>query len=151
MGHEYMRDYVERRYDASYVVVADYGERTQTDPLLYDERARILGRTHPEANVFPGHDTGEKRSSMDSITAVAPDEFTAVTGSDWTRDLFETFDYSVDVLDDWQYDFHASDVRARIREGEAWRHMVSDPVVDVLDELAFERLVESTTAPEIDS
>lgn len=145
-GHETLLDYAARQYDRSFVLVADYGERRESDPLLYDERRRIVEALYPDATVLPGDDTGDMDSTIESIERSVPETFTALTGSEWTRELFETNDYPVELFAKDEYEFHATDIRERIRREEPWRRFVSADAYEHLRELNFERRVRETAA-----
>lgn len=143
-GHERLLDYAEANYDTSYVLVGDYGERTSTDPLLYDERRRIVTDLYPRAEVHRGHDTGDDDRTMELIERVVPESFTALTGSTWTKELFEAYDYPVEPFPEGDFDYHASDIRERIRTGRSWEHLVPSPVFEQLQAVDFEQHVLDT-------
>lgn len=143
-GHERLLDYATDEYDTAYVLVGDYGERTSSDPLLYDERHQIVADLYPQAEIRRGHDTGDDDRTMRLIERVVPETFTALTGSEWTRELFEAYDYPVETFPDDEFEYHASDVRARVRSGRPWDDLVSQPVYERLRDLEFERYVLET-------
>lgn len=146
-GHETLVSYAVDRYDDVSIVLGAYSGRTEHDPLTTEERRRLFEARFPEVDVHAVRDTGCREESMAAIESCASGDLTAVTSNPWTTSLFRQYGYAVDWFEK-EYEHHASDVRRRAREGEPWRHLVSSPVEDVLDDVDFERLLRELAAEE---
>lgn len=153
-GHQQdLIDYALEEYDDVCIGIGvSDDEPTARDPMLYEEREEVVSTAYPDLDIVPVHDQGDNDAWVEEVEEQVgeylDDGMVPVTGNDWTAECFEEYpgaEYEVDLLEEDDMTdrdrYRGTNVRERAREGEEWRHLVTDEVESVLDDIGFEERV----------
>lgn len=151
-GHQYgLIEPTRRDYDR---VIIGIGVSTEEpschDPLLYEERARMIEQVYDDIETVPIYDQGDDTDWQEEVEAtiddvLEDDSFTVVTGNDWVASCLDDDDtsYDVSLLDEpemYQRDtYSGTEVRERASRNDRWHELLDDAVATYLDDIGFEQ------------
>lgn len=126
---------------------SQHKHRTWENPLTFQERVACVKQCFPHAPVFGVPDVHDDGEWVELVEQHA-DFDTVISGNEWTQQCFAGTDYAVREPGFVERDrYQGTVIRNRARHGKRWKHLVPAPVLAILEQLHFAKLVRDLTTP----
>ena len=151
LGHEYLIERIDEAVDEVVVGIGSAGEsHSKKNPFTSGERVHmvqdVFAGMDAKTYLIPIADIDRNAMWVKHIETLCPAFDVAYTNNPFVERLFSEDGYEVRGTPLHERDrYQGSEIRRRMLDGEAWRHLVPDPVSAAVDEIGgVERLQEIT-------
>ena len=140
-GHRYLIEQIAEDVDGVVVGIGSAGQsHAAKNPFTSGERVGmvqpVLDEMDAKTYLIPIPDIDQNAMWVKHVDTLCPAVGVAYTNNPWVQRLFEEDGYEVRETPLHNRDeYHGAEIRERIVEDEAWRHLVPDPVQDGIDEV----------------